>query len=188
MKWHRSALACTAVLTALALTLLTGMTANASTSFLGYWVNNSAGKCLGVLAANMTNGTPVVQWGCDGTPNQDWIIATPNGFPGNDIQTQIRNAQNSTKCLGVFNSETGDGANLVIWDCNGSADQEWFLQQVVAPGGSNPDGCYTIANVNAFPKVLGIFDANPANGAQAVIWDNLGHPDQIWCPSPPPLT
>jgi hypothetical protein len=182
MKWHRLALACAAVLTALALTALTTMTAKATTPFINAWSNTNTGKCLGVLAANMTNGTPVVQWACDDSANQQWEIATPNVFPANNFVTQIRDFQNTNKCLGVLASATGDGANLVIWDCNGSLDQQWDFQQVAAPSVQFRFGCYTIANVNAFPKVLGILAASPADGAQAVIWDNLGHPDQVWCP------
>jgi hypothetical protein len=158
------------------------MTAKAAPTFTDSMSNLNAGKCLGVLAANMTNGTSAVQWACDGTANQKWAISTPNGFPANNFVTQLRNSQNPNKCLGVLASATGDGANLVIWDCNGSLDQFWDFQQVIAPGGNFPFGCYTIANANAFPRVLGILAGSTSDGAQAVIWDNLNHGDQTWCP------
>jgi len=190
MKWRRSAVACATVLTALAVTMLTTMTAKANPAFFEiHLVNTNANKCLGVFAGNMTNGTPAVQWSCNNHLDQLWLVESATGvFPNTHIETQIRDVQDDNKCLGVFNRATGDGANVVIWDCNGSTDQEWDLLQVIAPSASNPDGCYTIVNDNAYPKVLGILDANPADGAQAVIWDNLGHPDQVWCAIPPQVT
>ena len=183
MKWYRTALACAAILTTLALTSVTTMPAKAAATFKGSFSNTNTGKCLGIVAANMNNGTPAVQWSCDLTPNQSWIIQTPNGFPGNNIITELRNSQDTGKCLGVAGAATDNGSNLVIWDCNGSSDQLWDLQQVVAPSRGLPWGCYNIANVNAFPRVAGVLAANTADGAQAVIWDNLGHPDQVWCPT-----
>jgi hypothetical protein len=150
------------------------------------WASMGAGKCLGVRAADMTNGTPIVQWQCDGTPNQSWEIETVQNFmiPGGNW-TQIRNSQDPSKCLGVQAAATNDGANLVIWDCNSSWDQQWTFVQDVAPTRGIPSGCFNIENANAFPKVIGIFAASGADGAQAVIWDNLGstHPDQTFCPT-----
>jgi hypothetical protein len=83
--------------------------------------------------------------------------------------------------LGVLASATDDGANLVIWDCNGNSDQNWIFQNDVPVSRGIPFGCWNIENQNAAPKVLGIIGASQSDGAQAVIWDNLSHPDQEFC-------
>lgn len=166
---------------------LTQLPAKASATFEKNWFSDGTGKCLGVLGGNMTNGTPIVQWTCNGNPDQMWIIQTvnPGGIPGGNF-TQIQNSQDPSKCLGVLGSATSDGSSLVIWDCNGSGDQNWLFQQAIPASRGVPFGCFNIANGHAFPKVIGILGAATSDGAQAVIWDNLGasHPDQIFCPSP----
>jgi hypothetical protein len=185
MKWHRTVLTCAvAALTALAMTGLTPVSARASTTFTAVWWNaQMEQECLGVLGGDMTNGTAVVAWPCIDHPDQKWEIQTTQGVPGGSIWGQIRNFQNPDKCLGVLASTTFDGSRLVIWDCNGHTDQYWFFQ----PAGSSitgPDGCFNIENYNAFPKVIGILNADPTPGAQTVIWDILaGHHDQAWCPT-----
>ena len=186
MKRYRWALACAAVATALslgALTTLTTLPAKADGP-AKTWISQGAGKCLGVLAGNMTNGTAVVQWACNGSPDQKWVISTgsqagvPDGQP-----TTIRNSKNQSKCLGVNASATNDGANLVIWDCNGSLDQQWVFENVVAPSRGIPFGCWSIENQNALAKVVGILAGSKSDGAQAVVWDNIGPaaPDQEFC-------
>jgi hypothetical protein len=184
-KWPRAALAAAAVLTMLALTGLTPLPAKADPfTFTGSWGNLNALKCLGVLNGDMTPGTAAVQWTCDNSSNQSWILQTPGGLT-NSFVTTMENSADPSKCLGVLGGATTDGSNLVIWGCNGSPDQAWWFQQVTAPNVTFPFGCYSIVNVKANPKVLGILGANPSNFGQAVIWDPIpGHPDQVWCPGP----
>jgi hypothetical protein len=192
MKWPRKALACAAALTtatALSLIGLAPTSAEAGSLFTSTWTDGASfgavesgqpGQCLGVLGGNMTNGTPVVTWTCDGNPDQTWEIV--NGFPGSGW-VQIQNSQDPNKCLGVLGAATSDGSSLVIWDCNGSWDQLWDFIPWTADNRNGPFGCYNIENLNADPKVIGALGGNPANGTQAVIWDLLTtHLDQVWCP------
>jgi hypothetical protein len=149
------------------------------------WISQGAHKCLGVLNRDMTNSTAIVQWQCDGTLNQQWIISTsnPNGMPDGQ-PTTIRNNQDHSKCLGVLAGATNDGAKLVIWDClQNDLDQQWVFENVSAPSAANPLGCWSIENQKALAKVVGILAASPIDGAQAVIWDNLANtnPDQVFC-------
>jgi hypothetical protein len=184
VKWHRSALACAVGLAALV--LIGGLTqppAKAASTFTKSWFSVGSGKCLGVLGGNMTNGTPVVQWSCNSHPDQMWEIQTVSSIPGGNW-TQIQNAENPSKCLGVLGSATSNGSNLVIWDCNGNTDQNWLFQLAVAPSRGIPFGCFNIENQNAAPRIIGVLGASASDGAQAVLWDNLSHPDQTWCPTP----
>lgn len=189
MKWPRMALAgVAAVATVVSLSGLVPLSAKADPIFISTWGNGATGgpgtgipasQCLGVQGGNMTNGTHIVSWTCNGHPDQTWEIT---GAPGNNIST-IRNSQDTSKCLGVQASATGNGSILVIWDCNGHTDQNWIFQPWTADNRNGPFGCFNIENQNAAPKVLGIQGGSPADGAQAVIWDLLtGHHDQVWCP------
>lgn len=184
MKRHRWALACAAVATALSLSALTILPAKADGP-AKTWTSWGSGKCLGVRNGDMTNGTPVVQWTCNGHPDQSWFITTSSPFGVPDGQpTTIRNSVNPSKCLGVTSSATNDGANLVIWDCNGNLDQSWVFENVFPVSRGVPFGCWTIENQNALPLVIGIQNASQSDGAQAVIWDNIentGHTDQEFC-------
>lgn len=183
MKRYRWALAGAAVATALSLGALITQPAKADGP-AKTWISQGAGKCLGVLGGNMTNGTAVVQWTCNGNPDQKWVITTSSSTGVPDGQpTTIRNSQNQSKCLGVNASATNDGAKLVIWDCNGSLDQQWVFENVVAPSSGNQFGCWSIENQNALAKVVGILAGSKSDGAQAVIWDNIGPaaPDQEFC-------
>ena len=186
MKRYRWALAGAAVATALSLGALTTASSPAKADGPAKtWVNQGSGKCLGVQNGDMTNGTPVVQWTCNGHPDQSWFISTSSSSGVPDGQpTTIRNSTNPSKCLGVTASLTNDGANLVIWDClQGDLDQQWVFENVVPPSRGIPFGCWSIENQNALAKVVGISGASKSDGAQAVIWDNLANtnPDQEFC-------
>ena len=176
MKWSRTALASAAAVGAVVgMSGLAPLPAKAGTIFISTWVNittltGPTPECLGVLNGDMTNGTPVVSFTCNGHPDQSWEINNP---PGSNT-TSIHNFQNPGKCLGVLASGTSNGSQLVIWDCNGSSDQNWTFQ--------GPGTCFRIMNQNAAPKVLGILGGNVTDFGQAVIWDDLTHPDQSWCP------
>jgi hypothetical protein len=186
MKWSRSALACAAALAALSLSWLATPPAKATTTVTSTWVDgatfNTNKECLGVLGGDMTNGTPVVIWACNGHPDQTWQISA---VPGSSGPLQIRNSQNLNKCLGVLGSATSDGSKLVIWDCNGHTDQNWQFMPWTPDSLNAPFGCFNIQNQNAAPKVLGVLGGNIADGSQTVIWDSLTgitHHDQVWCP------
>jgi hypothetical protein len=187
MKCPGLALAGAAVLAALSLTGLTPVSAKSTPLFISTWADVpsvlSGGhlECLGALGGNMTDGTPVVTWACNGHPDQKWEV---DGIPGTGL-TQIRNAKDPGMCLGVLAAATSNGANLVIWECNRSLDQEWSFSPFNSGIVNGPAGCFTVFNVNAPAKVLGVLGGNPADGAQAVLWDSLAgaaHFDQAWCP------
>ena len=66
MKRHRWAMACAAVVAGLSVSALTALPAKADGP-AKTWISQGSGKCLGVRNGDMTNGTPVVQWTCNGT-------------------------------------------------------------------------------------------------------------------------
>lgn len=184
MKWPKPALAGAAALITVVMTGITPLPAKADIPYASVWRNaDSAAGCLGVLGGDMTNGTPVVQWPCNGHPDQTWQIHTANGSPGGPLWTEIQSAHDPGKCLGVLGSATSDGSSLVIWDCNGSTDQLWQFQFSNSPiRGIPTSGCFNIVNFNAAPKVMGVLGGSTTPGAPAVLWDFLpAHADQYWC-------
>src|SRR4029079_6150409 len=67
-------------------------------------------------------------------------------------------------CLDLPQSNTTNGTQLVIWDCNGGVNQRWTVN-------------------GQTPQVMGkCRDAplNAAPGAKAQIWDCNGTPNQQW--------
>jgi hypothetical protein len=142
--------------------------------------NRNSGMCLGAQGGSMANGTPVIQWPCDGTLNQQWVwYSDPFTVP----LTQIRNGANLSKCLGVLGGNPTNGTPLVIWDCDGSTNQLWY-DTVMADRDPNPCKQEVVNDLSASSptyKVMGILGGSSAEGAPAVLWDLLFHPDQQWC-------
>lgn len=77
--------------------------------------NPAQGRCMDVSNSNTGNGTKALSYPCTGNPNQHWVLG-PNG--------KITTALNSAKCL---DAQGGGalGANVGIYDCNGSLYQRW---------------------------------------------------------------
>lgn len=119
-----------------------------------------------------------------------------DGGPENtDGWTQVRNGQDLNKCLGVLGGATAPGSQLVIWDCNGNPDQNWFFKSDF----TDSPGCYYVVNYNASsppgslvydpndpalytPFVMGVWGGQTAPGIETVVWPfEPTHPDQFWC-------
>ncbi|MFF5230958.1 PQQ-dependent sugar dehydrogenase [Dactylosporangium sp. NPDC000521] len=137
-------------------------------------VNVNSGKCLGMPAGNMTNGTKAVQWTCDGSSDQSWSI--PGGV-NDGIYYQVKNRVNPTKCLGVPGGSMVEGTQLVIWDCDGSDDQFWTYVSYTDP---NCPTQYSLKNLRS-GLIVGVSGGNPNNGGLVVQWRFQGLPDQRWC-------
>ena len=88
---------------------------------------------MGVQGGNMTPGTAIIDWTCDGSLNQLW---TADPFSGATGAYLLRNAANPTECLSVFQKETTMRAPLVIWPCkdvSDNQDQRWSIASTIAP-------------------------------------------------------
>ena len=110
-------------LAATTLALVFPGTANA-TQF-NTWSTFSSRLCMGVQGGNMTPGTAIIAWTCDGSLNQLWTADSNSGQTGYYL---FRNAADTTECLSVFQMETTNGAPLVIWPCkdqSSNQDQRW---------------------------------------------------------------
>jgi hypothetical protein len=80
-------------------------------------VNAGASRCADVLGASMDNGAPVVQWDCNGGPNETFQLRPlldPTGADSGYVQIV---AAHSGKCLDVTGGGTNEGAPVQQWDC-----------------------------------------------------------------------
>ena len=80
-------------------------------------VNTGASRCADVLGASVDNGAPVVQWDCNGGPNETFQLRPlldPTGAESGYVQIV---AAHSGKCLDVAGGATNDGAPVQQWDC-----------------------------------------------------------------------
>jgi hypothetical protein len=99
-------------------------------------VNLGSGKCLqpfpdsypGHMVDIYTNGIPVQQVSCDGSPEQQWrkefvLNARPHG-----VVTPVYRVVNelTNKCLDVADANPANGAKIQQWDCNGGTSEWWY--------------------------------------------------------------
>jgi hypothetical protein len=91
------------------------------------WQDPTTSLCMGVAGGNMTPGTPIITWGCDGSFNQHWGLDPNSGVPNTYLLT---NERDPSKCLSVDKKSTNAGAQLVIWPCKNvtdNQDQRWII-------------------------------------------------------------
>lgn len=116
----------------------------------------------------------------------------------------------NNKCLSIAGNNSGSGALVYLWQCDGVAGQRWtwdgpMLRSVLNPnqcldvGGANPDNggslntweCYGgaaqqwdwhsgLLSNRIANRCLAIDNANPWNGAVAHLWDCNGPSHQRW--------
>jgi hypothetical protein len=126
----------------------------------------SSNKCLGIGNGSLDNGAGVIQWDCDGLPDQMWHF-TPKGDGYYNVSPK-----SSNKCLGIGNGSLDNGAGVIQWDCDGLPDQLWKLIPT-------SDGYYNVSPKSS-NKCLGIGNGSLDNGVGVIQWDCDGLPDQLW--------
>jgi hypothetical protein len=145
------------------------------------WPNRSTGFCLGVRAGDVTNGTHIIVWRCNGNSDQTWTVE-PLGPGTNGPFFTLRNGTNRNKCLSVAGFSIENNARLVIRDCtpNQTVDQWWtpIDSPTLAP-------CTIFKNTRS-GKVMGVRAGSITEGAAVVLWTHLGHGDQEWCSAAAP--
>ncbi len=77
-------------------------------TFLEFRSNEISTECLDLYAASTTNGNRIIQYGCNGTPGQQWFV---------DSNFYIRSALDTNKCIVGSSGSTAAGTNLIIHDC-----------------------------------------------------------------------
>ncbi|MBX6384309.1 MAG: RICIN domain-containing protein [Microbispora sp.] len=80
---------------------------------------------------------------------------------------EVLRGQASGRCVDVPNQTHANGTQVVLWDCNGGANQQWHYtsgRQLQVYG----------------DKCLDAYGQGTANGTQVVIWDCNGGANQQW--------
>ena len=73
-----------------------------------------------------------------------------------------------TKCLDASGAGTSNGTAVIIWDCNGQANQQWNV---------NANGTITGAQSGLCLDANG---AGTANGTKIILWSCNGQANQRW--------
>ncbi|WP_221327254.1 RICIN domain-containing protein [Actinoplanes sp. L3-i22] len=122
-------------------------------------------QCLAVSAGSTTAGAAVIQWSCNGGPEQDWRIQ-PRG-----TGYEVRN-DHSKMCLTVYGGSKSNAADLVQWGCGATnAAQAWQLTKA-------SNGYTQLRNVNS-GQCLAFGSASTTKGDQAIQWPcAAGHAEQ----------
>ncbi|MGD8912242.1 MAG: NPP1 family protein [Candidatus Thiodiazotropha sp.] len=126
------------------------------------FINDASGLCLDIYNVNMTNGTNVMQWDCNGGNWQKWYLEEESGL--------IHSLQDPRFCLDN-SSVFSNGANIMIWTCHGGDPQRFV---------DNGDGSFGMAlDPNL---VLDAAGTSPSDNVQT--WWNWGGTNQRWTLSP----
>ena len=131
--------------------------------------NVHSGKCLEVYHSSTSNYGNVDQWSCNGTATQLWNIYQVGSSGGYPIYEFVN--ANSGKCMEVYHSETGNGANVDQYTCNGTHTQEWVPGDFV-PG---PE----LTNYNSGLK-LTVQGSSTSDGANVYQYAYTGGTNQAW--------
>lgn len=144
-------------------TTLTNFARTNGIQLLAFWA-------LGRDKACATNGT--LSDTCSGTPQSAYQFAsTFNGITGGGTGNPRPTGRISGyggKCVDVAAASSANGTAVQLYDCNGTAAQNW----TVAADGS----------LQALGKCLDATSAGTANGTQLQLWDCNGSGAQKWQP------
>jgi hypothetical protein len=120
------------------------------------------------MQANAGNGGAASQQACD--QNNATMLWVPQAMNNTQDTFEWVNAADN-RCLDVNGASKDNGAQLVLWDCHGGANQLW---KMVRDG----DG-FRFVSLNS-GRCIGIDAGNPAPGAVARQWDCDGSTNQRW--------
>lgn len=132
-------------------------------------VDQGSGKALDVYGANRSSGANVQVYAPNGTDAQVWNFAAVS--PLEDGWYTIRTAMGSGRALDVAGASAYDGANVRLWDSNGSDAQRWYIFGI-------GNGYYTLVN-GASNKVLDV-QGGGGSGANVQQYTGNGTNAQQW--------
>jgi hypothetical protein len=149
---------------------------NAARSFVAranlngrYWLQAlHSGKCIDLYGGNGAEGAALVQWPCDGGPNQVIDVAQ-SGMDSNGPQYTFTLALTG-KVIDVSSASTANGATIWQYTANGTVAQRFRINR----SGSND---FNILNINS-RRVFDIAGGSQTNGAKLQQWEFFGNGNQ----------
>lgn len=115
------------------------------------------GLCLDVDKSGgfIRPGAPVQIWNCHGQWNQQFSW-------GRNGEITVGNL-----CLDIANANPNDGAQLIVWQCSGAANQRWRAR-----------GRDIVSDLNG--KCMAVWEGVGRNGQRVVTWGCNGSTNQNW--------
>jgi hypothetical protein len=132
-----------------------------------------SGKCADLADWNADDGGLVQQYACSGAGNQTYMLvaAGSDAAPIADGRYSVRSV-NSSLCLDVPGSATGNGVQLQQYTCNGTAAQQFDVYYV---GNSR----YEVRNVNS-GRCVDLYSGWTVNGTAVQQYDCNQTTAQRW--------
>ncbi len=132
---------------------------------------------LDVTSGNSSNGSGIQLWEANDSNAQKFYavsasVSVEGGKTVDDGVYTISLKGSSGKVLDVASGSTSDGANVQVWESNGTAAQKFRFE-------CGSDGFYTITNLKS-GKALDCASGNLVPGANAQQWSSYGGDAQKW--------
>ncbi len=140
-------------------------------------IEDGASYCLNLEDGSISNGSNInILEKNYKDAQQVMFVANVSG----DAYTIRPRSTNGTTGIGVSAASKDDGANIVSWELNGSADQEWILESVTHPGiVMDTTINYEFENVNS-GQVMDIESGNMSDGTNVQQWGTGNFKTQQW--------
>jgi hypothetical protein len=125
-------------------------------------------SCMDVVRDGSSNGTPVQQHACNGTPAQELTVVDAGGGLISLYHPS------SGKCVDVTGGATVDGTRIELYKCNGGAAQRFAVHD---------DGLGNATFVHAASgKCIDVTGGSPNDGTPLQLWDCNQSAAQQWFP------
>ena len=133
-------------------------------------LNVANGKVLDISGGSTNNGANVQAYKANGTVAQSFKLVGCSPFEAGTYTVLLSSAR--SKALDVSSGSRFNGANIQIWDSNGSGAQKWYVT-------ANSDGTYCFQNCRS-KKFLDVLNGQGASGANVQQWQGNGNIAQRW--------
>ena len=133
-------------------------------------LNVANGKVLDISGGSTNNGANVQTYKANGTAAQSFKLMSCSPFEAGTYTVLLAAAR--SKALDVSSGSRSNGANIQIWDSNGSGAQKWYVT-------ANSDGTYCFQNCRS-KKFLDVLNGQGTSDANVQQWQGNGSIAQRW--------
>lgn len=144
---------------------------NSSSSDLSVVIDFNGKKIKPTLPAHSINTFRTMGDKSGFADSPDLAVTNTDGGEAEEVNIKLRSL-NGGKALSVNGASFDNGADIISWTDQGTADQMWTLEP-------SSDGCYKLINYNSL-KLLGVYGGSKDSGARCVQWDGDGSLNQQW--------
>jgi subtilisin family serine protease len=153
--------------------------ASPSSNGSGFWVlsNVNSGKVLDIKGNSVANGANLQTWTANRTSAQDFAFescAVSSLLTGSGNSYVIHNVGNTARVVDIGGNSSSDGANIQLYDANGTDAQRFYLEY------DAKTGYYAICSKAHPGKVVDVKGAGVANGSNVQQWSSNGTWAQRW--------